>query len=144
MRRKITIAAVSAALILILSAFVFADMISAGDEENTDSRADTAAVGTWYLSCYNDMDVLNEAFPDIYAFGSELVVRPDKKIYWHIGAAGAAGTYEAYGNQLSACVSEIMEPDEYRVAITLDDDGKLIMKYRSVPLEWTFASGTYE
>ncbi len=65
--------------------------------------------------------MINAAYPDVYAFGDELIIRPDGRISWHIGAAGAAGTYEVYNNQLSAIVSDIMEFDEYQVGLTLGE-----------------------
>ena len=58
---------------------------------------------------------------------------PDGRISWHIGAAGAAGTYEVYDNQLVACISDIMEDDEVKIVLTLKD-GELSMKYKAVPL----------
>ena len=145
MRKTIVIITVSIAVIMILSGFVFASSHSKDGKENDEKpvMADNGVAGTWYLSYDNDSKKLDEAFPDIYAFGSELVIRPDGKIYWHIGAAGAAGTYEAYGNQMTACVADIMEPDEYRIAITKSEDGKLLMKYKAVPLEWTYGSQAY-
>ena len=39
--------------------------------------------------------------------------------------------------------SDIMESDEYRIAATIDDSGKLFMTYRSVPLEWAYRSDKY-
>ncbi|MCR5687612.1 MAG: hypothetical protein K6G58_06285 [Lachnospiraceae bacterium] len=137
---------VFAAVILIsLSAFVTEGRAS--DEEKTAAVVTGAAaegiVGTWHLSYNNDQEQLDEAFPDIYAFGNELVIRPDGRIFWHIGAAGAAGTYEDYGSQLAVCASDIMESDEYRIGATVDGSGKLTMTYKSVPLEWEFRSGKY-
>ena len=57
-------------------------------------------------------------------------------ISWHIGAAGAAGTYEVYDNQLVASVADIMEDDEIKIALT-QKDGELLMKYKAVPLIFT-------
>ena len=145
MKKKTAFAAVLVVTILILSVFM---MNNTAASEKTQERQPEQMMyndcaGTWYLSYENDLTVLNEAFPDLYAFGNELTIRPDGKIYWHIGAAGAAGTYESYGNQMTACVSDIMEYDEYKVALTVDDDGNLLMKYRSVPLVWTYDSADY-
>ena len=139
MRRTIAITAVSVAVILILSGFMEEQTSSeeVREESVSTEMTDTKAVGTWYLSYENDRDAMDAVFPDIFAFGSELTITPEGKIYWHVGAAGAAGTYESFGNQLLATVSDIMEYDEYRIAITLSDDGKLLMKYRSLPLVWT-------
>ena len=92
--------------------------------------------GKWYLSSDTEIDGLEEVFPDIYAFGNELEIMPDGRISWHIGAAGAAGTYEVYGNQLVAGVADIMEDDETKIALTLKD-GELMMKYKGVPLIFT-------
>ena len=144
MKRKIMISAVSFFVIMLLTGFMLDGRVS-DDKESVSSleTAYTDHVGTWRLTYDNDR-VLDETFPDIYAFGSELTIRPDGKLYWHIGAAGAAGTYEAYGNQLTACVSDIMEYDEYRIPLTVNDEGKLLMKYKSVPLEWTYVSGEYQ
>ena len=144
MKRKIAISVVSFLVFMLLTGFM---LVTASDDlqsENApDAVFDAPYTGTWHLSYDNDRNLMDEAFPDIYAFGSELTIRPDGKLYWHIGAAGAAGTYEAYGNQLTACVSDIMEFDEYRLALTITDEGKLLMKYKSVPLEWTYISEEY-
>ena len=144
MKKKTLIAATLTSMVMILSGFVLES--SASDVRTEDipqELTDNGFTGTWYLSYANDAEVLDEAFPDIYAFGSELTIRPDGKIFWHIGAAGAAGEYELYDDALTAVVSDIMEFDEYRIAVTKNDEGKLLMKYRSVPLEWTFASESY-
>lgn len=111
--------------------------------ETGNDSADTRFTGTWHLSPETDQNMIDSAYPDVYAFGNELVIRPDGRISWHIGAAGAAGTYEVYESQLLATVSDIMEFDEYQVGLTLQEDGRLVMKYRSVPLEWVYGSGQY-
>ena len=112
-------------------------------EEAPANKENARFVGTWHLSFENDYDVINAAYPDVYAFGDDLVIRPDGRISWHIGAAGAAGTYDVYDNQLKAIVSDIMEFDEYHVGITQKEDGRLVMKYKSVPLEWVYSSEEY-
>ena len=112
-------------------------------EEITENTEESGFAGTWHLAYENEHGLINEACPDYYAFGDELVIRPDGRISWHVGAAGAAGTYETYDNQLTATVSDIMEFDEYKTALTLRDDGRIVMKYRSVPLEWVHASEEY-
>ncbi|MCR5590634.1 MAG: hypothetical protein K6F73_03815 [Lachnospiraceae bacterium] len=142
MKRTKIIAAIALA-VLILLGFTYVS-IEAGERKDEKPAGNAAFSGTWQLSPYNDQEMLDGAFPDIYAFGSELTIRPDGKIYWHIGAAGAAGTYESYGNQLMAQVSDIMEYDEYRIAVTADEDGNLLMNYKSVPLKWTYRSGAYQ
>ena len=132
MSKKIWMSIIAAVILMSLFLFV------------TESRAsDERIVGTWYLSYNNDQEKLDEVFPDIYAFGNEMVIRPDGRIFWHIGACGAAGTYENYGKQLAVCASDIMESDEYRIAATINDSGKLFMTYRSVPLEWAYRSDKY-
>ena len=145
MNRKSLLSVLAAVILISLSAF-------ATESRASDERKDAAEqikastegiVGTWYLSYNNDQGKLDEVFPDIYAFGNELVIRPDGRIFWHIGAVGAAGTYEDYGSQLAVFASDIMEFDEYRIAATIDDNGKLIMTYKSVPLEWTYGSDYY-
>ena len=146
MKKKTLIAAFW--IIMILSGFIMGSRIYANvrkDNGASKGASDTADkfTGTWYLSGDNDYSLIDGTFPDVYAFGDELVIRPDGKIYWHIGAAGAAGTYEVYGNQLTAVVSDIMEYDEYRIALTLNDDGSLNMKYKSTDLEWVYGAGSY-
>ncbi len=145
MKKTILTAMISVFIVLILPGFVLAGSVSGGTEEKNlpDVSAGNGYIGTWVLSYENDRSELDKVFPDIYAFGSELTVRPDGKIYWHIGAAGAAGTYEAFDGQLALTVSDIMEYDEYRMAVTKNDDGELIMKYKSVPLVWTYRSEGY-
>ncbi len=145
MKRKSLIAAILATVVIILSGLVSEGDIFAGTAEETapHEETDNGFTGTWQLSIDNDRETLDKAFPDIFAFGSELTIRPDGKIFWHIGAAGAAGEYEYYDDALTAVVSDIMEPDEYRIAVTKNDNGNLIMKYKSIPLEWTFASESY-
>ena len=137
MKKKILIASILVVIIMVLSGSFMgrnrtsADVIKAEPEGN-------GLIGAWYLSDYTDYEALNEAFPDVYAFGSELLIRPDGKISWNIGAAGAAGTYEVYDNQLIATVADIMEYDERDIVITQDEYGRLSMKYKSVPLEWIY------
>jgi hypothetical protein len=172
MKRKLVLTVVSVIMITFISGFVMgAPGISAGvrmtEGSNKDTGTDkdtisnktgsafgetdtgsckeseTSFTGTWYLAYDMDYNEMNAAFPDVYAFGDELVIRPDGRIYWHVGAAGAAGTYEVYGNQIAASISDIMEDDEYRIALTADDEGRLYMKYKSVPLEWEFYSEGY-
>ena len=142
MKKTIMTAMISVFVVLILSGFVLAGSVSGNTEEKNvpDVSEGNAYTGTWELSYKNDRSGLDKVFPDIYAFGSELTVRPDGKIYWHIGAAGAAGTYEVFDGQLALTVSDIMEYDEYRMAVTKNDDGELVMKYKSVPLVWTYIS----
>ena len=77
-------------------------------EEITENTEESGFAGTWHLAYENDHGLINEACPDYYAFGDELVIRPDGRISWHVGAAGAAGTYETYDNQLTATVSDIL------------------------------------
>ena len=143
MKKKIIIASIM--IILIFSGFIAESIkISADVRDQETEKTGNDFIGTWYLSPDNDFSAMDEVFPDIYAFGNELTIRPDGKIYWHIGAAGAAGTYEVYGNQLSACVADIMEYDEYRIAFTMDDEGSLNMTYKSVQLKWDCCSGMYQ
>ncbi|MCR4739041.1 MAG: hypothetical protein K5886_02120 [Lachnospiraceae bacterium] len=116
------------------------NMVSA--DEGTKIRTDinepaSKFAGTWYLTDDTDLDELDNAFPDVFAFGCEMEIMPDGRINWHVGARGAAGTYEEYGNQLTARVSDIMENDEYTVVLTMDDNGILSMKYDSVLLRWS-------
>ncbi len=141
MKKNLLITILAVVIIMILSIVMTGkNTISAGvnkdmepvREENSDF------VGTWYVSSDTDYDMLDAAFPDVFAFGDELVIRPDGKLYWHIGAAGAAGTYEVKGNQLTAVVADVAEYDECSIVITLDDDGNLYMKYKSVPLKWSY------
>ena len=149
MNIKITIISVSifVTLFIILSGRTATSAFGQIPEDTTGSTEakaeDTRFAGTWHLAYENDHSLINEACPDYYAFGDELVIMPDGMISWHVGAAGAAGTYEAYDNQLSATVSDIMEFDEYKTALTLREDGRIVMKYRSVPLEWVRASEDY-
>jgi hypothetical protein len=145
MSKKIWMSIIAALILMSLSLFVTESRAS--DERNDPGEQialpTEGIVGTWYLSYNNDQEKLDEVFPDIYAFGNEMVIRPDGRIFWHIGACGAAGTYEDYGKQLAVCASDIMESDEYRIAATIDDSGKLFMTYRSVPLEWAYRSDKY-
>ena len=145
MNRKTLLSILAVVILMSLSAFAIESRASDEKEETVEQTMASAEgiVGTWYLSYNNDQGRLDEVFPDIYAFGNELVIRPDGRIFWHIGAVGAAGTYEDYGSQLAVCASDIMESDEYRIAATIDDNGKLIMTYKSVPLEWTYGSDYY-
>lgn len=145
MNKKTWMSIFTAMILMSLLAFVTESRAS---DERKDAKEQIVTptegiVGTWYLSYNNDQEKLDEAFPDIYAFGNEMVIRPDGRIFWHIGAAGAAGTYEAYGKQLAVCASDIMESDEYRIAATIDNGGKLFMTYKSVPLEWDYGSNMY-
>ena len=137
--KKIITTAAMAAIAILLSGF----MLMAGDKPGTDDievkinvqESDDFA-GKWYLSSDTEIEGLEEVFPDIYAFGNELEIMPDGRISWHIGAAGAAGTYEVYDNQLVASVADIMEDDEVKIALT-QKDGELLMKYKAVPLIFT-------
>ncbi|MCR5000806.1 MAG: hypothetical protein K6A71_03315 [Lachnospiraceae bacterium] len=137
--KKIITTAAMAAIAVLLSGF----MLMAGDKPGTYDKEVKINVkeandfaGKWYLSSDTEIDGLEEVFPDIYAFGNELEIMPDGRISWHIGAAGAAGTYEVYDNQLVASVADIMEDDEVKIALT-QKDGELLMKYKAVPLIFT-------
>lgn len=137
--KKIITTAAMAAIAILLSGF----MLMAGDKPETDdievkinAQESDDFAGKWYLSSDTEIEGLEEVFPDIYAFGNELEIMPDGRISWHIGAAGAAGTYEVYDNQLVASVADIMEDDEVKIALT-QKDGELLMKYKAVPLIFT-------
>ena len=137
--KKIITTMAMAAIAVLLSGF----MLMGADKPEVSYNEVKAAVpgsddfaGKWYLSSDTEIDGLEEVFPDIYAFGNELEIMPDGRISWHIGVAGAAGTYEVYGNQLVAGVADIMEDDEVKIALTLKD-GELMMKYKGVPLIFT-------
>ncbi len=138
MKKIITTIAIAAVAVL-LSGF----MLMGGDSPRIDDNEAKIAVsglddfaGKWYLTSDIEIADLEKVFPDLYAFGSELEIIPDGRISWHIGAAGAAGTYEVYGNQLVACVADIMEDDEVKIALT-QKDGELNMKYKGVPLTFS-------
>ena len=144
MKKNILITTLAVAIIMILAIVTTGkNIISADVNKDIEpvSSEDSDFVGTWYISSDTDYDMLNAAFPDVFAFGDELVIRPDGKLYWHIGAAGAAGTYEVKGNQLTAVVADVAEYDECSIVLTMNDNGSLYMKYKSIPLTW-FYGGT--
>ena len=146
MKKNLTIILVSIIVILLilLGKNTVTSAFGQDYEEGIENTAEGERfAGTWHLSSEIDQSVIDASYPDVYAFGNELTIRPDGRISWHIGAAGAAGTYEVYDNQLSATVSDIMEFDEYRVGLTLQKSGRLVMKYKSVPLEWVYSSEGY-
>lgn len=137
--KKIITAMAMAAIAVLLSGFMLmgADAHEVSyNEVKIEVQGAGDYAGKWYLSSDTEIDRLEGVFPDIYAFGNELEIMPDGRISWHIGAAGAAGTYEVYDNQLVASVADIMEDDETRIALTLKD-GELMMKYKEVPLIFT-------
>ena len=139
MKKKILLGGFAVAIIMILSIITTGkNSISADVKTDIEEEEAFEFAGTWYLSDNTDYDALNEIFPDVYAFSDEMVIRPDGKLYWHVGAAGAAGSYEVSGNQLTATVTDIMEDDEYKIVFTMDEDGRLYMKYRSIPLKWVY------
>ena len=141
MRKKLLISGLAVVIIMILSVLTTGKNTISADVKKDAKKDDTTEcdfTGTWYLTDNTDFYALGEVFPDFYAFGDEMVIRPDGKLYWHIGAAGAAGNYEVKGNQLIAVVADIMEYDECKIVITMDDDGSLYMKYKSVPLKWNY------
>ncbi len=141
MKKRVIIGvAIGVLIVCIAILFTGADKISADAMAGTDAgsiQIEENVVGTWYLSSDTDFIELDRSFPDVFAFGCEMEILPDGRINWHVGAAGAAGIYEAKGNQLTASVSEVMEYDEYRVLFTMDDEDMLKMKYKGIPLKWT-------
>ncbi len=141
MKQRMAIGAGIAVLIICIIVLITgADMISADAKTGSGTESITVCedmTGKWYLSGDTDFKVLESRFPDVFAFGCELEILQDGRINWHVGAAGAAGTYRIHGNQLIAEVSEVMEYDEYQVIFTMDEEGTLRMKYKNVPLEWT-------
>ncbi len=146
MKKNILITTLAVAMIMVLSTAMTAKIIKSAEVKDIESvnGENNDFVGTWYISSDTDYDMISKTFPDLLAFGDELVIRPDGKLYWHIGAAGAAGTYEVRGNQLTAVVSDVMEYDECSIVFTMDDNGSLYMKYKSIPLTWFYGgSGCY-
>lgn len=141
MKKKILITSLAVAIIMVLSIAMTGKNITSANVNiatETVSGEDNDFVGTWYISSDTGYDMLNTSFPDVFAFGDELVIKPDGKLYWHIGAAGAAGTYEIKDNQLTALVADVSEYDEYKIVFTMNDNGSLYMKYKSVPLTWFY------
>ncbi|MCR5688300.1 MAG: hypothetical protein K6G58_09805 [Lachnospiraceae bacterium] len=138
MKKIITIMAIAAIAVFLSGSMLMGEGATRKDDNEVRTTVpgwDDFA-GKWYLSSNTEIAGLEKVFPDIYAFGNELEIMPDGRISWHIGAAGAAGTYEVYDNQLVACVTDIMEDDEVKIALTLKD-GELSMKYKAVPLVFT-------
>ena len=147
MKKKILFVTAFLMIMMILSGFVLEkDHLSAdtGKDEEYDSSdvlgeddmMKNRIMGAWYLSDNTDFEELSRVFPDFYAFGDEMMIWPDGRICWDIGASGAAGTYEISGNQLVADMADIMEYDDYKVTLTLCDDGYIYMKYKEYPLVW--------
>ena len=147
MKKKILFVTAFLMIMMILSGFVLEkDRLSANVREDDayestdvpgeDEMMKNRIMGAWYLSDNTDFEMLSKVFPDFYAFGDEMMIWPDGRISWDIGAAGAAGTYEISGNQLVADMADIMEYDDYRVTLTLSDDGYIYMKYKEYPLVW--------
>ena len=83
MKKKTAFAAVLVVTILSLSVFMMNNTAASEktQERQTAQMMYNDCAGTWYLSYENDLMVLNEEFPDLYAFGNELTIRPDGKIY---------------------------------------------------------------
>lgn len=138
MKKIITTMAIAAVAVLLSGFMLVGGNTDAGSDYNKENPVPGSGdfAGHWYLSDETGIEGLERVFPDIYAFGNEMEIRPDGRISWHIGAAGAAGTYEIYDNQLAACVADLMEDDEYGVALTMKND-EISMKYKGVPLKWT-------
>lgn len=147
MKKRILLVSAFLIMMMILSGFVLEknrSSIDTGEDEHysssdvmeEDDMMKNRIMGAWYLSDNTDFEELSRVFPDLYAFGDEMMIWPDGRICWDIGAAGAAGTYEISGNQLVADVADIMEYDDYRVTLTVKDDGYIYMKYKEYPLVW--------
>ena len=147
MKKRILLVSAFLIMMMILSGFVLEknrSSIDSGEDEyygsldvmEEDDMMKNRIMGAWYLSDNTDFVELSKVFPDLYAFGDEMMIWPDGRICWDIGAAGAAGTYEISGNQLAADVADIMEYDNYKVTLTLKDDGYIYMKYKEYPLVW--------
>ncbi len=147
MKKRLLFATTFLMMMMILSGFVLEknrSSIDSGEDEyygssdvmEEDDMMKNRIMGAWYLSDNTDFEELSKVFPDFYAFGDEMMIWPDGRICWDIGAAGAAGTYEISGNQLAADVADIMEYDNYKVTLILKDDGYIYMKYKEYPLVW--------
>ena len=147
MKKRILLVSAFLIMMMILSGFVLEknrSSIDTGEDEHygssdvmeEDDMMKNRIMGAWYLSDNTDFEELSKVFPDLYACGDEIMIWPDGRICGDIGAAGAAGTYEISGNQLAADVADIMEYDNYKVTLTLKDDGYIYMKYKEYPLVW--------
>ena len=140
MNKKILIVTAALIAIVFLMSFTADKDVSAGEERTEETGICDRFAGTWYISGDTDPLELEKSFPDVYAFGCEMEIRPDGKLNWHVGAAGAAGTYEIKDDMIIATVSGIMESDECTVVIRIVDDNTLRMTYGSVLLEWTYGT----
>ena len=102
MKKRILLVSAFLIMMMILSGFVLEknrSSIDTGEDEHygssdvmeEDDMMKNRIMGAWYLSDNTDFEELSKVFPDLYAFGDEMMIWPDGRICWDIGAAGAAG-----------------------------------------------------
>ena len=94
-------------------------------------------VGTWKLSPDNDMDQLEEVFPEAAELGGVMEIGMDGLLFWYIGNCGGGGNFTVDDDVLNVDVYPDSTGAPEPAVCTADfDAGTLTMDYKGVSVLW--------
>ena len=95
-------------------------------------------VGSWKLSGENDLEELEQVFPEVREIGGAMEVGMDGLMFWTIGTFGGAGNFTVDGETVTAAVYSDHNGSAETAICTLDPTGEtLTMEYSGVTIIWS-------
>ena len=94
-------------------------------------------VGTWKLSEDNDMEQLEELFPEARELGGVMEIGMDGLMFWYIGTGGGAGNFTVDDDVLNVDIYPDSTGAPEPAVCTADFEARtLTMDYRGVSILW--------